>query len=291
MKEIEYAAPETVEEAVKLLGENGARARMLAGGTDLIVQVREHRRDIDMMIDLKKIPEAMELSYDAKKGCTIGAAVPCVKIYEHEVIKKAYPGLIDAVSLVGGIQIQNRASIGGNMCNASPAADTTPIIIAHNGKCKIAGPNGVREIPAEDFCTGPGKTVMEDNEFLLSIHLPPPPKNFGAAYLRFIPRNEMDIAVVGTGVSVTLDESKSKCVEARISLGAVAPTPILVPEASAALVNGEIDETHIAQAAVVAQGAAKPISDMRGDAEYRVHLVKVLVRRALTTAIERAKAG
>ncbi len=291
MKEIEYAAPKTVDEAVRLLGEKGARARMLAGGTDLIVQVREHRRDIDMLIDLKKIPEAMELSYQAEKGLTIGSAVPCVQIYEDQDIKNAYPGLIDSVSLVGGIQIQNRASIGGNMCNASPAADTTPIIIAHKGTCKIVGPNGIREIPAEEFCTAPGKTVLAENEWLLSIHLPPPPKNFGAAYLRFIPRNEMDIAVVGTGVSVTLDDNKTKCVEARISLGAVAPKPILVPEASAALVNGDLTETHITQAASVAQGAANPISDMRGDAEYRVHLVKVLVRRALTTAVERAKAG
>lgn len=289
MINIEYVAPKSVDEAIAILKDKGDRARMLAGGTDLIVQLREHRRDLDLLIDIKKVPEAMSLQYDPTTGLTIGAAVPCHRIYQHEKVKELYPGLIDSVSLVGGIQIQSRASIGGNLCNASPAADTSPNIIAHYGVCRIAGPNGVREVPAEQFCTAPGKTCMDAKEFLLSIVLPPPPEHFGAAYLRFIPRNEMDIAVVGTGVSLGLDSSKEKVVKARVSLAAVAPTPLLVEEAGAALLEGKIGDEQIEKAATLAQSVAKPISDMRGDAEYRKHLVKVLVKRALTKALARAK--
>lgn len=289
MKEIDYAAPRSVAEAVKILNERGEAARILAGGTDIIGKIRENRQEADVLVDIKHIPEVMELRFDPQKGLTIGAAVPCYRLYEEAAIARAYPGLIDGVSLVGGVQIQSRASIGGNMCNASPAADTIPAVIAHKGICKIAGPKGTREVPAEEFCTGPGRTCLGRGEMLLSLHLPPPAKNFGAAYLRFIPRNEMDIAVVGAGVSVTLDESKKRCTAARIALAAVAPTPLLVKDAGAALVDGELNETLIEKAAKLAQAAAKPISDMRGDADYRKHLAAVLTRRALTRALERAK--
>src|SRR5437867_611774 len=149
MKDIDYAAPKTVAEAVKLFYDKGDRARILAGGTDIIVQLREHRRDCDILIDIKHIPEVNALSYNAKQGLRLGAAVPCYRICEHKEIAKAYPGLIDAVSLVGGIQIQSRASVGGNLCNASPAADTTPALIALEAVCVIAGPKGTRELPVE----------------------------------------------------------------------------------------------------------------------------------------------
>src|SRR5262249_42879576 len=157
---------------------------------DILVQVREDRRDVDLLVDVKNVPEANELAYDPRTGLRIGAAVPCYRIYEDAAIGKAYLGLVDAASLIGGIQIQSRASLGGNLCNASPAADTIPALIAHEAVCTIAGPEGTRSVPVEKFCTGPGRTVLGRGEFLVGFRLPPPPKNTGTFYLRFIPRNE-----------------------------------------------------------------------------------------------------
>lgn len=289
LKDIDYAAPRTVAEAAGLLAEKGDRARVLAGGTDIIVQVREHRRDLDLLVDIKHVPEVNELAFDSRQGLRFGAAVPCYRIYEHPEIAKAYPGLIDAVSLVGGIQIQSRASVGGNLCNASPAADTIPSLIAYEAVCVIAGPEGSRELPVEKFCIGPGKTALARGEFLVSLRLPPPKPRSGVNYQRFIPRNEMDIAVVGAGSAVTLDETKSRCIAARVALAAVAPTPLLVPEAGAALMDGALSDALIDKAADLARAAARPIGDMRGDADYRRHLVGVLVKRTLQAAIARAK--
>lgn len=289
MKAIDYAAPRTIKDAVALLAAKGDRARLLAGGTDILVQVREGRRDLDLLIDAKGIPELNELAFDPKQGLRIGAAVPCYRIYEHPEIARAYPGLIDAVSLIGGIQIQSRASVGGNLCNASPAADTTPALVAHEAVCTVAGPEGTREVPVEKFCTGPGRTVLGRGELLVNLRLPPPRPRFGAGYLRFIPRNEMDIAVVGVGAALTLDDSRTRCTAARLALGAVAPTPLLVEDAAKALLDGPLAEGHFERAAQLAQAAARPISDMRGDADYRRHLVGVLTKRALQAALARAK--
>lgn len=293
MKPFDYAAPKTLAQAVALLAKHGDRARVLAGGTDILVQLREGRRECDLLVDVKHVKQLNELACSPKSkkpDLRIGAAVPCCLIYENKNIRKFYPGLVDAVELIGGIQIQSRASLGGNLCNASPAADSIPALIVHQAICTIAGPGGAtREVPVENFCIGPGKTVLQPGELLVGFRLPPPPERFGAHYQRFIPRNEMDIAVVGVGAAVTLDESKSRCTSARIALAAVAPTPLLVPEAGTALVDGEISDALIDQAAALAQAAAKPISDMRGDAEYRRHLVGVLTKRTIRTAIERAK--
>ena len=289
MKDIDYAAPRTLADALKLLDEKGDRARVLAGGTDIIVQLREHRRDLDVLVDVKNLAELNELSYDSKSGLRLGAAVPCYRIYEDADIAGAYPGLIDAVSLVGGIQIQSRASVGGNLCNASPAADTIPPLIALEGVCVIAGAKGTRRLAVEKFCTAPGRTALERGELLLRVELSPPTPRSGAHYLRFIPRNEMDIAVVGAAAAVALDDKKTRCTSARIALAAVAPTPLLVPDAGAALVDGEVNDGLIDKVAKLAQAAARPISDMRGDADYRRHLVGVLVKRALKGALQRAK--
>jgi CO/xanthine dehydrogenase FAD-binding subunit len=289
MKAFDYAAPRSISEAVALLAEKGERARMLAGGTDIIVQVREARRDLDLLVDAKGIPEANELSFDPQRGLRLGAAVPCYRIYEHADVRRVYPGLIDAVELVGGIQIQSRASVGGNLCNGSPAADTIPPLIVYEAVCVIAGPGGLREVPVDQFCVAPGRTVLKRSEFLVRLQLPVPRAHSGAHYQRFIPRNEMDIAVVGAGAAVTLDPSRTRCVAARVALAAVAPTPLLVLEAGAALVDGPLSDALIDKAAALAQAAAKPISDMRGDAEYRRHLVGVLTKRALGRAIARAK--
>jgi carbon-monoxide dehydrogenase medium subunit len=289
LKAIDYLAPKTITEACAALASKSDRARCLAGGTDVIVQVRENRRDIDLFVDIKYIPEVNELAYNLQRGLRLGAAVPCYRIYEHAEIARAYPGLIDAVSLIGGIQIQSRASVGGNLCNASPAADSIPPLIALEAVALIAGPGGTREVPVENFCTAPGRTVLQRGEFLVSMRLPPPKSHSGAQYLRFIPRNEMDIAVVGAGVAVTLDASRTRCTAARVALAAVAPTPLLVPEAGAALADGPLTDALIDKAAALARAAAKPISDMRGDADYRRHLVGVLVKRALHGAVARAR--
>jgi carbon-monoxide dehydrogenase medium subunit len=289
LKAFDYATPRTLAEAVALLAGKGDRARVLAGGTDLIVQVREGRRDVDLLVDVKHVPEVSELAYDPQRGLRLGAAVPCYRIYENADVNRAYPGLIDAVSLVGGIQIQSRASVGGNLCNASPAADTIPPLIAYEGVCTIAGPEGTREVPVEKFCTAPGRTVLARGELLVNVRLPAPRRHTGAHYQRFIPRNEMDIAVVGVGTAVVLDETRNRCIAARLALAAVAPTPLLVPEAAAVLVDGALSDALLDRAAALAQAAARPISDMRGDAAYRRHLVGVLTRRTLQGALARAR--
>ena len=290
MQAFDFASATTVDEVVALLKEKGDRARVMCGGTDLLVALREGRRKAELVIDVKRIPETTTLSFDPKKGLTLGAAVPCYRMYDDKAVAAAYPGLIDAASLIGGVQIQGRASMGGNLCNASPAADSIPVLIAYAAVCQIAGPNGRREVPVEDFCIAPGRTVLQPGEFLVALHIPAPQLGFGAAYLRFIPRNEMDIAVVGVGASVQLDESRSKFVSARISLGAVAPKPLFVPGAGEALAGQPVNADSIAKAVQIAQEAAKPISDMRGTAEYRKHMVGVITRRTLEKAIERAKA-
>jgi len=289
LKAIDYVAPRTLSEAIRLLSAHAEKARVLAGGTDLIVQIREQRRDVDLLVDVKHIPELNELSYDAGSGLRIGAAVPCYRLCDDSKLAAVFPGLIDAVALVGGVQIQSRASVGGNLCNASPAADTVPALIVHKATCVIAGPNGSREMPVESFCTAPGRTVLKPGELLAQLRLPPPPPNTGAHYLRFIPRNEMDIAVVGVASFLTMDEKKSRCIAARIALAAVAPTPLVVPKAAAALVDGAFSEAMIERAAAATQAAARPISDMRGDADFRRHLVGVLTKRSITGAIARAR--
>ncbi len=288
MQAFEYVDAKTVAEAVAVLDEKGQNARILAGGTDIIVQVREARRTVDWMVDIKAIPEVNVLSYEPDVGLTLGAAVPCYQIYAVDEICDAYPGLIDATKIIGGTAIQGRAGVGGNLCNASPAADSIPPLIVLNATCVIAGrDNGERELPVEQFCTAPGQTALEKGELLVSLKIPAPENNSSSYYLRFIPRNEMDIAVVGAGASVTLDAAKQNIVSARIALAAVAPTPLFAEEASALLAGREISDETIEEAAAAAQAIARPISDMRGTAEQRTHLVGVLTRRALKGAIER----
>ncbi len=289
MHAFDYATPESVADAVVMLSDPGKNACVLAGGTDLIVQLRENRRRTDLVVDVKKIAELNALSCDAATGLTIGAAVPCYRIYGDGQIAAAYPGLMDAAKLVGGTGIQGRASLGGNLCNASPAGDTIPPMIVLGGEAEIAGPNGTRKVAVEDFCTAPGRTVLADGEFLVSLHFPAPAPNSGAYYRRFIPRNEMDIAVVGVGASVVLSGDKSSFVSARIAVGAVAPTPLFVSAAGEALAGEPVSDETIQRAADIARDAARPISDMRGTAEYRKHLTSVLTRRVVQGAVQRAK--
>lgn len=287
MKWIDYATPHSVREAVDLLSEAGGRARVMAGGTDLLVALRAGVYDIDLVVDGKNIPELNEITYDPTNGLTLGAAVPCYKIYGNQAVATAYPGLIDAASLIGGTQIQGRASLGGNLCNATPSADSIPPMIVLNGSANIAGPNGNRQVAIEDFCTGVRQNALGSDEILVSLHFPAPVANSGANYIRFIPRNEMDIAVAGAGVSVVLDNGDIK--EARVSLASVAPTPLFVQEAGDAIAGKPANDETVRIASGIARDAARPITDMRGTIEFRQHLCEVLTRRALNTAIERAK--
>lgn len=290
MRDFEYTAPSTLREAVKLLSEKGESARVLAGGTDLLVQMRARRHQPERIVDVKAIPEVNELSISARKGLRIGAAVPCHRIYNDEAVKEQFAGLTDATMIIGGIQIQGRATLGGNLCNASPSADSIPALIAYGAEAEIIGPEGKRKLPVEEFCTGPGSNVLQPGEMLVALRIPVPKGTSGAHYLRFIPRNEMDIAVVGAGAFVELaGRGKSRTFKsARIALAAVAPTPLLVSEAAASLVGQPVTQESIEAAANIAKEAARPISDMRGPAEYRRHLVGVLTKRALIGAVKRA---
>jgi carbon-monoxide dehydrogenase medium subunit len=291
MREIQYAAPRSVGDAVAILQEFGPKARMLAGGTDLIVQVGTDARDTDVFVDGKHIPELMALSFDPAHGLTLGAAVPCCRIYEDAAVQKHYPGLVDAASIIGGTGIQGRASVGGNLCNSGPAADSTPALIVYSAVARIVGAHGEREVPVENFCIAPGQNVLEPGELLVSLFLPAPPPHSGARYLRFIPRNEMDIAVVGAGASLTLTGPGGTITAARIALAAVAPIPLFVPAAGDSLVGNTPSEEAFTEAARLAQEAARPIADMRGTVEHRKQLAGVLTRRALRTALERATAA
>jgi len=269
------------------MAEKGAKARALAGGTDLLVQLRVKRYIVDRVVDVKHVPEFNELSYSDAKGLVLGAAVPCCRVYENNQISAKYPALYDSAFLIGGIQIQSRGSIGGNLANAAPSADAIPALIALGATANIAGPKGKRSVPAEQFCAGPGKTVLQDGELLVSISIPPPQQHTGSTYIRFIPRNEMDIAVAGVGVSVVLNGSSIK--SARIALASVGPTPIYAAEASGWLAGKAPTDDNILQASEAAKKAAKPITDMRGTIEQRIHLVGVLTKRSLQSAITRAK--
>ncbi len=291
MQAFDYQAVNSIEEARAILSKNNRRIKILSGGTDLLVQLREGRQQANLILDVKKIPELVEIAYDPLQGLRIGAAASCAQICHDAAVAAYYPGLVDAISLIGGVQIQNRASLGGNLCNASPAADAIPALIVHEAECLIDGPQGGRSLPVEQFCTAPGKTVLQPGEFLVAVHIPPPRPRFGAHYLRFIPRNEMDIAVVGAGAAVTLDGDRRHFQAARLALAAVAPTPLYVPEVGKFLTGKEVSPQVVQAAAQIAQSAARPISDLRGTAEQRRQLVGVLARRALEKAVERARLG
>jgi CO/xanthine dehydrogenase FAD-binding subunit len=283
-----YVAPSTVAEAVAELNKHGDRARPLAGGTDLLVKARANVWELDAVVDIKNIPELMTLTINGD-GLSIGAAVPCYQVYDNSEVAAQYPGIIDSVSIIGGIQIQSRAGLGGNLCNAAPSGDGIPALIAHSAVAKIASVNGTREVAVEDFCTGPSRTVLEAGELLVSIEVPKPAPNSGAAYTRFIPRNEMDIAVAGVGVFVQLDASGQNFESARIALASVGPTPILASAAGDSLAGKPVNDDTIAAAAALAKDAATPITDMRGTIEQRRQLVEVLTGRMIKQAVERAR--
>jgi CO/xanthine dehydrogenase FAD-binding subunit len=286
MLAIRYEAPRSVAEAVQLMAADPG-AKVLAGGTDLLVQFRTGLRHPTAFIDVKRIAALVDITID-EAGLRLGAATAAAVIGEHRDLRRLWPGLAEAVALIGSTQIQGRCSVGGNLCNASPAADTTCALIVNRAECLIAGPNGERTVPVENFCTAPGRTVLERGELLVAIRLPQPAPRTADAYLRLIPRSEMDIAVVGAGVSVTID-ANGQCTAARVAIGAVAPTALLVPAAAEALVGSRFERSALARAAEAASAAARPIDDKRGTVAYRRTVADVLTRRAAVLAAQRAR--
>lgn len=280
-----YEAPSTIDEAVRLLSID-AKACLLAGGTDLLVQCRAGVREPSAFIDLKRIPALVGLTLD-ETGLRLGAATPAVTVGERADVERLWPGLVEAVRLIGSTQIQGRASVGGNLCNASPAADTTAALIVNRARCVIAGPKGERTVDVEDFCTGPGTHILAPGELLVALRIPRPSPRTSDAYLRLTPRTEMDIAVAGAAVGVTLD-ARGVCTGARVAIAAVAPRALLVREAADALIGTSLDETALVRAAAAASSASRPIDDKRGSAQYRRQVVGVLTRRAAAIAAARA---
>ncbi|MFI4975394.1 MAG: FAD binding domain-containing protein [Caulobacterales bacterium] len=284
MSQLDYLAPSTAEEAARALAAKGARP--LAGGTDLLVQLRAGRMKPGMIVDLKRVAGATGIREQAG-GFVIGAATSGAVIGEHATLARAWPGVVEAANLIGSTQVQGRATLAGNLCNASPAADSVPAMIAARATCVIVGPNGRREAPVESIAVSPGKTSLAPGEFVLEIRLPPRPAHASDAYLRLIPRTEMDIAVVGAGVNLVLDEA-GDVIDAHVSLGAVAPTALLVADAGAALIGSRLDEAALSRLDAAARAACKPISDKRGTVDYRTKIAGVLARRAALIAYQRA---
>ena len=286
MPSLSFTAPTTVDEAINALARALGLAKPLAGGTDLLVQLRSGRMRPELIVDLKRIPDLIGIS-ETGDSFVIGAATPGVMLSEHEAFSRAWPGIVEGVDLIGSQQIQGRASLVGNLCNASPAADSVPALIAAHGVALIAGPDGRREAPVEAIVTGPGQTSLKKGEFIVEFRVPKPKPRQSDAYLRFIPRTEMDIAVVGCGVNVTLDAA-GLCTDARVVLGAVAPTQLIVNEAAEALKGHRLDDDTLSRLDAAAQRACKPINDKRGTIEYRTKVAGVLARRAAAIAFERA---
>ena len=280
-----YEAPDTVESAAALLGTAGAR--VLAGGTDLLVQMRSDVVDPTLIVDIKRIAETRRITED-KGGWRIGAAVTGAELKEHPQLRKVWPGVIEAANLIGSTQVQGRATLGGNLCNGSPAADSVPALIAAGAVAAIAGPKGRRDLPVEDVMLGPRKLALEPGEFVVSFYLPPRPPRSSDAYLRFIPRTEMDIAVVGVGVSLTVDTAGT-ITAARVGLGAVAPRVLLVDAAARAIVGSRLDKPAQDRLEAAARGACAPIDDKRGTVEFRIQVAGVLARRAALIALDRAR--
>ena len=282
-----YEAPGSLEGAVALLAEATGDARVLAGGTDLLVQMRADIVDPELIVDIKKIPETRAIT-EEKGGWRIGAAVTGAELKEHARLKKAWPGVVEAANLIGSTQVQGRATLGGNLCNGSPAADSVPALIAAGAVATLAGPQGTRDLPVEDVMLGPRKLALRKGEFVVSFLLPPRPKGSSDAYLRFIPRTEMDLAVVGAGVSLTVDGAGA-ITAARVGLGAVAARVLLVAEAAQAIIGSRLDEAAQERLSAAARAACRPIDDKRGTTEFRIDVAGVLTRRAALIALDRAR--
>lgn len=283
-----YEAPDTAAKAAALLAEAPGEVRVLAGGTDLLVQMRSEMIDPTLIVDIKRIAETRTIAEEHDGGWRIGAAATGAELKEHARLKQVWPGVVEAANLIGSTQVQGRATLGGNLCNGSPAADSVPALIAAGAVATLVGPAGARDLRVEDVMLGPRKLALTKGEFVVSFRLPPRPPRSSDAYLRFIPRTEMDIAVVGAGVSLTVDGAGT-ITDARVSLGAVAPRVLLVPEAAAAIVGSRLDRAVQDRLEAAARAACSPIDDKRGTVEFRIQVAGVLARRAALIALDRAR--
>ena len=282
-----YHVARSFEDAAKISANAQGVSRFLAGGTDVIVQLRTGMVTPDDLIDIKHIPGIQDITQTEDGGWRIGAAVSGSMLGGHEALRRDWPGVVEGMELVGSTQVQGRATLTGNLCNGSPAADSVPGLVAAGATVVVVGPDGTRTVPVEDIPAGPGRTTLKKGELISAIHLPPRGPKAADAYLRFIPRTEMDIAVVGCAVSLRLEGDK--IAECRVALGAVAPTVLLVNEAAAAIIGTTLDPASLERLASVASAACKPISDRRGTAEFRTEIAGVLARRVAKIAYERAK--
>jgi carbon-monoxide dehydrogenase medium subunit len=286
MADIRYLAPETLDDAIKAFAAAGSAGRILAGGTDLLVQMRAGVRSPGVIVDIKKIKETTSIEETAGGGFRIGAAVSGMALHDHPRFGKVWPGVLEAINLIGSKQVQGRASAGGNLCNGSPAGDSVPAMVAAGAIVTVQGPNGRRELPVEKVPAGPGRLNLTPGEIVVSFTFPARPKGSSDAYLRMIPRTEMDIAVVGCGVSLTLENGV--CTAARVGLGAVAPTVLLVEDAAKALIGSRLDDKALAAAAAACSAACRPIDDKRGTIAYRTKIAGVLLKRTAAIAAKRA---
>lgn len=289
MHKFAYYAPSTIKEAAAILAKNGPNGRVLAGGTDLLVQIKEHVRGMapDFVVSVKNIDELKTLKFSARDGATIGSGVTISNATANKSIRERYPALVEGAEIIGSLQIQNIGTIGGNVCNAAPSADSVPPLIAYGASVNIAGPRKTRTVALEDFFVGPGKTVLAPDEILVSIQIPTPPARSGCSYMRHTPRAQMDIAMVGVASYIALDKD-GKIADAKIVLGAVAPIPMRARKAEALLQGQMPTAENIAQAAEQAAMEESPISDVRGSAGYRRHITTVLVKRTFGAALQRA---
>ena len=284
---MEYVAPATIGDAVQQASQAAGSVRFLSGGTDVLVQLRSGLHKPDLMIDIKKIPGMLDVTRSVEGAWKIGAAVPGIELGAIEELRNDWPGVVESMELIGSTQIQGRASLAGNLCNASPAADSVPALVAAGATAAIAGPDGEREAPVSGIPLSPGSTSLGKGEIITSINLPARRKRGADAYLRFIPRTEMDIAVVGCGVNLTLDGDT--VAGAHVALGAVAPTVVSVPDAAEALCGTRLEDENLDRMAAACRTACRPIDDKRGTVEFRIDIAGVLGRRAAGIAYERAR--
>ena len=283
---MEYHKPGSFEEATELANKNDGIIRFLAGGTDVLVQLRSDITTPDVLIDMKYINGVKDITENDDEW-QIGVAVSGAEMSEHKKLAKEWPGIIEAMDLIGSTQVQGRATLAGNLCNGSPAADSVPSLIAAGAKVSITGPDGIRKIKVEDVPIGPGKTSLKKGEVVSAIHLPKRKNNQGDAYLRFIPRTEMDIAVVGCAVSIEIENEI--IINARVSLGAVAPTALLLEDAAEKIIGSKLENNALDLLAEEASKACNPINDKRGTIEFRTHVAGVLAKRTAKIAYDRAR--
>ncbi|MBD3666129.1 FAD binding domain-containing protein [Sulfitobacter aestuariivivens] len=281
-----YERPQTIQDATALLAGAEAKSYVLAGGTDLLVRMQSDDFEADLIVDIKAIA-GMDQITEVEDGFVIGAGVPCAALAENAALVAAWPGVVEAANLIGSTQIQGRCTVVGNLCNASPAADSVPALVASNARVRIAGPSGQREVDILDVPVSPGKTSLKKGEFIEAVVLPKGAAHLGDAYLRFIPRTEMDIAVVGVGVHLALDDAGAIS-SARVALGAVGPKVVLSQEAADTLVGTKLEDAALEALATACSDASNPIDDKRGTVAFRKQVAGVLARRAAQTAYTRA---